>query len=62
MRQNRAGVRQSISYLDAEARLDIEDVQRQIRWYRAEGMVKPDADACSIIDMRYVVAMVKADA
>ena len=43
--------------MDAEARLDEPDVLRQVAWYRAQGMVKDDFDAASIIDKRYAVPL-----
>jgi len=50
-------LRASISYLDAEGRLDVRDVQRQIAWYQRQGFVKPGGDGNTIIDIRYVVPL-----
>lgn len=46
-----------LGYMDAEARLDVKDVLHQIAWYRAQGMLKSDFDAASIMDKRYVVPL-----
>ena len=48
---------QGLGYMDAEARLDVPDVLKQVAWYRAQGMVKNDFDAAGIIDKRYVVPL-----
>jgi NitT/TauT family transport system substrate-binding protein len=48
---------QGLGYMDAEARLDVPDVLKQVAWYRAQGMVKNDFDAAGIIDNRYVVPL-----
>ncbi|HWE74962.1 MAG TPA: ABC transporter substrate-binding protein [Stellaceae bacterium] len=50
---------QGLGYMDAEARLDEADVLKQVTWYRAQGMVKDDFDAASIIDKRYAVPLNK---
>ena len=41
-------------YIDAEARLDVKDVLRQIEWYKSQGLVKAPVDGDAIIDKRYV--------
>ncbi len=46
-------VTQGLPYLDREARLDAKDVQHQIDWYRAQGLMKGDANADALIDQRY---------
>lgn len=52
-----ADVANSVAYADAEARLDVADVRRQIAWYKAQGMLKPSIDSAALIDRRYVVAL-----
>jgi NitT/TauT family transport system substrate-binding protein len=47
-----------ISFVDPGARLDIEDVKRQVAWFKAQGMLPADADAAKMIDMRYVQPLV----
>jgi NitT/TauT family transport system substrate-binding protein len=46
-----------IVYVDPEARLDVDDVLRQISWYRSQGMIKNEFDSNAIIDKRYVVPL-----
>ena len=50
-------LRQGLGYMDREARLDDQDVLRQIAWYRAQGMVKNDFTAADVIDQRYAVPL-----
>jgi NitT/TauT family transport system substrate-binding protein len=47
----------ALPYIDADARLDVKDVTRQIAWYQAQGMIKGDIDPDKIIDRRYVVPL-----
>jgi NitT/TauT family transport system substrate-binding protein len=42
-----------ISYIDPEGRVDARDIQRQIDWYRAQGMIKGQVEAATLIDKRY---------
>ncbi|HEY1506514.1 MAG TPA: ABC transporter substrate-binding protein [Stellaceae bacterium] len=57
--QSEADIKLGITYLDPEARIDVKDVEHQIAWYRAQGMVKGDFDANAVIDRRYAVALPK---
>ncbi|HEY1503418.1 MAG TPA: ABC transporter substrate-binding protein [Stellaceae bacterium] len=50
-------VRGGIAYIDPELRVNVADVLRQIAWYKAQGMLKADADGNQIIDKRYVVPL-----
>ncbi|HEX3970376.1 MAG TPA: ABC transporter substrate-binding protein [Stellaceae bacterium] len=43
-----------LPYMDPDGRLNIADVLRQYRWYRAQGMVK-GPDNTDFIDKRYVI-------
>src|SRR6185437_4735713 len=54
LNQPPALVASGIQYVDAEARLDAEDVVRQIAWYRAQGLLKAEIDPAVFIDKRYV--------
>jgi NitT/TauT family transport system substrate-binding protein len=47
-------VKQGISYIDAEGRLDDKDVLRQIAWYTSQNMVNRQVAGDEIIDKRYV--------
>jgi NitT/TauT family transport system substrate-binding protein len=55
--QPEADIRLGISYLDAQSRIDMKDVQHQIDWYRAQGMLKGDVDANGVVDRRYAVPL-----
>jgi NitT/TauT family transport system substrate-binding protein len=50
-------VKLGVGYMDAEGRLDVKDILRQIDWFKSQGMVKPGVDANAIIDTRYVVPL-----
>ena len=50
-------VKLGVGYMDAEGRLDVTDIRRQIDWFKSQGMVKPGVDAGAIIDTRYVVPL-----
>ena len=55
--QPEADIRLGITYLDREGRVDMQDVQRQIAWYRAQGMLKGETDAKTVIDLRYAIPL-----
>lgn len=57
LQQQPEQVKQGLLYMDAQGRLDEDDILRQIAWYKAHDMVKGDFDGKSIIDSRYVVPM-----
>jgi NitT/TauT family transport system substrate-binding protein len=48
---------QDVVYVDAEARLDVDDVLHQIDWYRSQNMIKGPVDGNAVIDKRYVVPL-----
>ncbi len=52
-----AQIEPALPYIDAEARLDVTDVLRQIDWYKAQGMLKEPVDGHAIIDQRYVIPL-----
>jgi NitT/TauT family transport system substrate-binding protein len=45
------------SYIDRDARLDVNDVLRQIAWYKSQNFIKLDTDGAKIIDQRYAVPL-----
>jgi NitT/TauT family transport system substrate-binding protein len=47
----------AIGYADPELRLDVKDVERQITWYRGQGMVKGDVDINQVVDTRYAIPL-----
>jgi NitT/TauT family transport system substrate-binding protein len=49
----------ALGYVNAEGKLDVADILRQIAWYKSQGMVKPEVDGASFIDKRYVVPLEK---
>jgi NitT/TauT family transport system substrate-binding protein len=55
--QSEAQVKAGISYVEAEGRLDAKDVQHQIDWYRAQGLVKGEITADELIDQRYALTL-----
>lgn len=50
-------IKLGISFVDAEARIDMKDIQHQIDWFKSQGMVKGDVDARMAVDMRYATAL-----
>ncbi|HXQ52630.1 MAG TPA: ABC transporter substrate-binding protein [Stellaceae bacterium] len=50
-------VKYGIPYLDADARLDVKDIMRQVAFYKAQGLVKGEADAAAMIDQRSVIPL-----
>ncbi|HEY3917496.1 MAG TPA: ABC transporter substrate-binding protein [Stellaceae bacterium] len=55
--QTPAALKPALGYVNAEGRLDVTDIRRQIAWYKSQGMIKPDADAQATIDQRYVLSL-----
>ncbi len=47
----------AVSYIDADARLDVPDVLHQVAWYKSQNLLKADVDAVALIDRRYVVPL-----
>ncbi|HEY1504824.1 MAG TPA: ABC transporter substrate-binding protein [Stellaceae bacterium] len=47
----------NVPYVDADARLDVNDILHQINWFRAQGLVKSEFEGESIIDKRYVIPL-----
>ena len=43
-----------VGYYDAGAALDVADVKEQLRWFRAQGLVKGEAAPDSLIDTRFL--------
>jgi NitT/TauT family transport system substrate-binding protein len=56
-KQSVAEVKLGIPYVDAEGRLDVKDILHQIAFYKAQGMVKDQADGAALIDKRYVLPL-----
>ena len=52
-----AALKPALGYVSAEGRLDVKDIERQIEWYKSQGMIKPEVDAAQTIDRRYVIPL-----
>jgi NitT/TauT family transport system substrate-binding protein len=52
-------VASGLPYIDRDGRLDGADVMRQYAWYKAQGMLKGNAEAAAMIDRRYVVELTR---
>lgn len=50
-------LRAGISYIDAGATLDVTDINRQLAWFKAQGMVKPEVREDQVYDKRYIVPL-----
>ena len=46
-------LRAGMSYVDREARLDGPDIARQVKWYKAQGLIEGTVDIEKLIDRRY---------
>ncbi len=49
-----AAVEAGVYFMDRQALLDAADIERQIAWYKSQGMVEPSVDARSVIDLSFV--------
>jgi NitT/TauT family transport system substrate-binding protein len=50
-------VKRGIAWIDARGRLDAADILRQVAWYKAQRIVKPQVDGGVIIDQGYVMRL-----
>jgi NitT/TauT family transport system substrate-binding protein len=50
-------IENALPYVDPQLRIDANDVQHQIDWYRAQGMLKGPLGAMDLIDRRYAKLM-----
>lgn len=57
--QTPEALKPALGYVNAEGKLDVKDILRQIAWYKSQGMIKPDVNAEATIDKRYVVPLEK---
>ena len=49
-----ADIEANVGYVDPELRVDGKDIERQIDWYRSQGMIKVDVTLDQVLDRRYV--------
>jgi NitT/TauT family transport system substrate-binding protein len=57
--QTPEALKPALGYVNAEGKLDVKDILRQIAWYKSQGMIKPEVNAEATIDKRYVVPLEK---
>ena len=50
----RRKILEGVGYYDAGGALDVSDVINQLEWFRAQGLVKGDADPATMIDTRFL--------
>jgi NitT/TauT family transport system substrate-binding protein len=50
-------VAKAIPYLDPEGRLDPKDIDHQLDWFRAQGMLKSPVKAADVIDQHYLMSV-----
>jgi NitT/TauT family transport system substrate-binding protein len=50
----RRKILQGVGYYDEGGALDIDDVLDQVRWFKAQGLVKGDSDPASMLDTRFL--------
>jgi hypothetical protein len=55
--QSAEQLRAGISSIYTGATLDVADIQRQLAWFKAQGMVKPEVRDDQVYDKRYVVPL-----
>jgi len=46
-----------LPYVDPELRINLRDVAHQIAWYKAQGMVRGDITADTLVDKRYATPL-----
>jgi hypothetical protein len=47
-------VEHGIAFVDPDGRLLVKDIERQIAWYQAHGMVDKDVDPAGVMDLSFV--------
>jgi NitT/TauT family transport system substrate-binding protein len=50
-------LREAITYVDRDGRIDGEDIRRQIKWHRTQGLMERDVDIDALLDKRYVALL-----
>ena len=51
--QPAALLREGITYVDRDARIEGRDIARQISWHKAQGLMEGNVDAAALMDKRY---------
>lgn len=52
--QPAASLKLGLPYVDPEARLDVQDIHDQVKWWQSQKMVEPAVDAAQILDLGFV--------
>ena len=47
-------VASGVYYMDAQARLDLPDLERQVAWFKEQGLIDRNSDAHTMVDMDYI--------
>lgn len=50
-------IEQGVGYYDEDARLDVQDVAAQLRWFTGQGLVKGQIEPSDVIDTRFIGAL-----
>ncbi len=50
-------VARAIAYVDRDGRVDVKDLNHQVAFLRAQGLIKGTVDLDAIVDKRYVVPL-----
>jgi NitT/TauT family transport system substrate-binding protein len=55
LKQTPQQIEASIPYLDPKGALDIKDIDHQLDWFRAQGMLKSNIKAADVIEQKYLI-------
>jgi NitT/TauT family transport system substrate-binding protein len=50
-------LRAAVGYVDAQGRLDVKDIARQVAWFKSQGLLKGEVDADALIAKRFIVPL-----
>ena len=50
-------VKGGIGYIDADARIDVKDIDHQVEWFKAQNLLKGSLRGAQLIDMRYALPL-----
>ena len=50
-------IEEGVGYYDEDARLDVQDVTAQLRWFTSQGLVKGRIEPADVIDTRFIGAL-----
>jgi NitT/TauT family transport system substrate-binding protein len=52
-----ADIDRATPYVDSQGRVDMKDIQSQIDWYTAQGLIKVPVKATELVDQRYAIPL-----